>query len=132
MVALRRAPPPSPPSPPLPRPPPPPLLLYLTSISNGRHGVFSPPPPCGTGYLLRFFPVEQDIPLLLHPLPHRRAFCASRAREEGEPAPPLFNRMVFPFVNVWPFYLPTALLWKRMVFPFALRHIHTLAVDLLV
>ena len=29
------------------------------------------------------------------------------------------------FVNVWPFYLPTPLLWNRMVFPFALRHIHT-------
>ena len=73
MVAPRRAPPPL----------PPPMVSYpvmysYTSISNGRHVVFSPPPPpCGTGYLLRFCPVKQDIPLLLHPLPHRRGFCAS-------------------------------------------------------
>ena len=87
-----------------------------------------------TVYSPRAPSVEQDIPLLLrHPLPPPPRFCAllpaaspPRTVEEGEPAPPppLWNRMVFPFVNVWPFYLPTPLLWKRMVFPFALRHIY--------
>ena len=124
--------------------------------------VYSPRPPCGTGYPSCGVVVFQ--------------LCV-RAREEGEPvAPPLpvgqdgfpfchthththirthththhvfvrYGHSIsqpppcgtgwFPFchthththhvfVNVWPFYLPTPLLWNRMVFPFALRHIHT-------
>ena len=117
-------------------------MYSYTSISNGRHGVFSPRSPL----------VEQDIPLLLrHPLPPPPRFCALPAasppptpavlwfsncacgpgRKENPPHL-LWNRMVLPFamhththhvfVNVWRFYLPTPHLWNRMIFLFALRH----------
>ena len=70
--------------PPSPLPPPwYPVMYSCTSISNGRHGVFSPPPP-----------VEQDIP----PAVLWFCNCACRpGRNENPPPPPLWNRMVFPF-----------------------------------
>ena len=42
----------APAGPPPPSPPWYPVMYSYTSMSNGRHGVFSPPPPppCGTGY----------------------------------------------------------------------------------
>ena len=120
-------------------PPPPwyPVMYSYTSISNGRHGVFSSSP------------VEQGYPSASAegvlcsvssgiPSPHPCGFVVFqlcvRAREEGEPAPPpgtgWFSLLPYThthhvFVNAWPFYLPTPLLRNRMVFPFALRHIHT-------
>ena len=89
MVAPRR---------PTPRPQWYPVMYSCTSISNGRHGVFSPP-PCGTGY-----PSASVFVLcfLRHPLPPPLRFCGfptvRAGQEEGEPTPPpLWNRMVFPF-----------------------------------
>ena len=78
-----------------------------------------PPPPGGTGYPSCGFALWNRISLCFCgiPSPTAAVLCI--------PSPPLWNRMVFPFVNVWPFYLPTPLLWKRMGFPFALRHIYT-------
>ena len=117
MVALRRAPPPLP-------PPWYPVMYSCASISNGSHGVFSPPPS-----------VEQDIPPAV-----LCGFPTVRAGQGGRriPLPPV-EQDGFPFCHTHtqththtpglcecrPFYLPTPLLWNRMVFPFALRHTHT-------
>ena len=122
-----RAPAGPPPSPP---PPPPwyPVMYSYTSISNGRHGVFSPPPPRGTGYPL--------LPLPPTPAVLWFSNCACGPGRKENPPPPPVEQDGFPFchthththhvfVNVWPFCLPTALLWNRMAFPFALRNTHT-------
>ena len=93
-----------------PSPPPP------ASISNGRHGVFSPHPP-----------VEQDIPLLLpHPLPPPPRFCALLPAASPPPTPAALwfsNCACGPGKKENPAPPP----WNRMVFPFAIyTHIHTL------
>ena len=120
-------------------------VLFILSISNGRHGVFSPPPlwnrisPCFCGIP---FPHRRGFVLcfLRHPLPHAPLrFCGFptvRAGQSGRRTRPPFcgtgwfsllpyTHTHHVFVNVWPFYLPTPLLWNTMVFRFALRHIDT-------
>ena len=90
--------------------------------------VYSPRPP----------PVEQDIPLLLrHPLPPPPRFCAllpaaspPRTMEEGEPAPPCGTGW-FPLCECMAILSPNPPPVEKDGFPFW-RHIHTLAVDLLV
>ena len=120
--------------------------------------VYSPRPPCGTGYpscgVVVFqlcvrareegepvappLPVAQDgfpfchthTHIRTHTHTHTMSLCGMAILS---PNPPFVEQDGFPFaththhvfVNVWPFYLPTPLLWNRMVFPFALRHIHT-------
>ena len=82
--------------------PPPryPVMYSYTSISNGRHGVFSPPPPpplCGIPFPTAAVLCSASCGI---PSPHPCGFVVFqlcvRAREEGDP-PPLWNRMVFPF-----------------------------------
>ena len=122
------------------------LCTLILSISNGRHGVFSPPPlwnrisPCFCG--IPFPPPPRFCALLPATSPPSCtpavlwfSNCACGPERKENPPPFLWNRMVFPFaihththhvfVNVWPFYLPTPLLWDTMVFRFALRHIDT-------
>ena len=78
-----------------------PVMYSCTSISNGRHGVFSPPPhppPLWNRISLCFcgipFPHRRGFVLcfLRHPLPHPCGLVVFqlcvRAREEREPAPP--------------------------------------------
>ena len=85
------------------------VLLYFNKYWTSW--CILPAPPCGTGHPSCGFVVFQLPP----PPPP--------VEQDGFPFCHTHTHHVF--VNVWPFYLPSPLLWNRMVFPFALRHIHT-------
>ena len=92
-------------------PPPPPMVYNPAAINNGRHGVFSPPTPCGTGSPPCGFVVFQ---------------LCMWAREEGDRRPPQYGTGWFsllPFTHTHPPCLcegmailsPNPFLWNRMV-----------------